>query len=355
MQQSQTLFGHLAAKFVTQQENLATESLHYILSRSAVAKQAFLRFLQVQADVEFATDLSLRTQASGADAAIPDLVGTDSAGREVLIVEAKFWAGLTPNQPVTYLRRLPDQTPAVLLFIAPAMRFATLWNELLRRSREQGLPLAQQDKVATEFLARHVKGQHVLALASWRIVLSIIVRALEVEGQTDAASDVRQLAGFCDRMDSDAFLPLHSEELTSTVGARVRQYCALVDDVVDHLASAGVGSTQGLRAAAGAGWYARRIRIGRVLGSVNVDASKWGKYRATPLWLSLYTDNWGVPQAARQRLAKLEMEDPPRLLLVENQLTIPLTLPVDVERNQVVESLLRQVREVAGYLRDGIP
>ena len=48
-------------------------------------------------------------------------------------MEAKFWAGLTENQPNAYLARLPlDERPAVLLFVAPEARLETLWPELRR-------------------------------------------------------------------------------------------------------------------------------------------------------------------------------------------------------------------------------
>jgi hypothetical protein len=38
-----SLFGHLVTQFSTHPENLATESLNYILNHSLTAKQAFLR------------------------------------------------------------------------------------------------------------------------------------------------------------------------------------------------------------------------------------------------------------------------------------------------------------------------
>lgn len=99
-QQRQTLFGYLATRFRSHPENLATESLCYVLRQSPVARQAFTQYI-AQPPVWFEQKLVFQAQAAGKDGAIPDLVGTDQEGRKVLIGEAKFWAGLTDNQPVT--------------------------------------------------------------------------------------------------------------------------------------------------------------------------------------------------------------------------------------------------------------
>jgi hypothetical protein len=57
---------------------------------------------------------------------IPDLVGATTDGTGVLLVESKFWAPLTPNQPIGYLRRLPVDREGMVLFIAPEGRYETL-------------------------------------------------------------------------------------------------------------------------------------------------------------------------------------------------------------------------------------
>lgn len=46
---------------------------------------------------------------------------------ERLLVELKFWAGLTDNQPVAYLKKLPTDCHSALLEVAPARRIESLW------------------------------------------------------------------------------------------------------------------------------------------------------------------------------------------------------------------------------------
>lgn len=141
-----------------------------------MAKRAFLHYLE-KVGIDPASTLTFQTQMVGQDNAIPDLVGVDAAGRPVVIAEAKFWAGLTDNQPLTYINRLPSDVPSVLLFIAPAMRFPTLWPELQQRCRAGGHPLAVSQTLGTEFVAARLSDSQTLALASWRSVLAFIMRA----------------------------------------------------------------------------------------------------------------------------------------------------------------------------------
>ena len=81
-----TLFSYLAHRFVTQRENLATEALLFIIDKSEVAKDALVAAVTA-AGSEVPAELSFRTQAAGADGAIPDLVGEDRAGHQVLIID----------------------------------------------------------------------------------------------------------------------------------------------------------------------------------------------------------------------------------------------------------------------------
>ena len=58
--------------------------------------------------------LLFSSPVSSNDDTIPDLVATDIAGNKIFIVENKFWAKLTPNQPVGYLPLLSKQAPSAL-------------------------------------------------------------------------------------------------------------------------------------------------------------------------------------------------------------------------------------------------
>ena len=137
------LLGHLVLRFASSPENVATEALAFILDKSPTTRHELSDFLRASG-VKLPDDLVFRTQVVGNDATIPDLVGSKADWREFLIVESKFWAGLTGNQPVSYLKRLSRHGGGLLLFVAPEQRRATLWPKLLRRCADASLEITER-------------------------------------------------------------------------------------------------------------------------------------------------------------------------------------------------------------------
>ena len=94
---SSSLLAHLTKNFAPHPENVAMEALGHILAHSASARSGLTSILSGTGISEY---LSYRTQqAEGAALARPDLTERDAQGRNIVLVEAKFWAGLTDNQP----------------------------------------------------------------------------------------------------------------------------------------------------------------------------------------------------------------------------------------------------------------
>ena len=118
MSDNDTLLAYLSPWFTTQNENIAVEALGYILHKSSASREALDDV--VRTGVRNVNPVAkVRTQASGQHGTRPDLVGVDEDKVERVLIEAKFWADLTPRQPVAYLDRLPSDGAAVLLFVAP--------------------------------------------------------------------------------------------------------------------------------------------------------------------------------------------------------------------------------------------
>ena len=91
-----TLLAHLAWKLSDRYEDIAVEALGYIF-RSSQARRVLEEMLRARgADVGSIEEV--RTQATGKEGARPDLAGVDRTGLERVLIEAKFWAGLTGNQ-----------------------------------------------------------------------------------------------------------------------------------------------------------------------------------------------------------------------------------------------------------------
>lgn len=343
-----TLLAHLATHFTGRSENLATAGLHFILERSAAARHAVAGSFGVAPIGGLPSPHALRFAAQSGDATggIPDLVATDERERVVLIIESKFWAGLTDHQPLGYLERLAKDVPSVLGFVAPPARFETLWAELRRRC-PGAIGSVQQ---RSELRWVEVSPNRFLALTTWRMVLGAIERAIEGT-ESHLASDLGQLRGLCEREDAEAFLPLRGEELSGGIGRRITQFYDLVDDVVTKLVSRGAGSVAGLKASGSRGRYMRNIRLHGNGCCLYFSAHAWaGRHNETPLWLKVQDSSWQSTAELRAALSPLELDVPSRLVVDGPDLFVPLFPRTQVERDAVIDDLVYQVLRVAELL-----
>lgn len=347
-----SLFGHLAHNFSVHPENLATEALAFILRGSQVSTEAFCQFLEATG-APVPRGLHFETQVSGDDDAIPDLVGVSRTNSQPVIGEAKFWAGLTENQPVTYLKRLPESEGGLVVFLAPTRRLPSLWPELLRRCNAAGLSPEVTDSPSPDVYVATCQGSRFLAATSWRSVLNAIRHALETEGDLAAASDVRQLEGLCDKMDSEAFLPLRPEDLSPAIGSRILQFNELVDALTDELVGSGLATTTGLKATPTFAGYGRYMILGEFGCMLQVNALYWSTLRETPIWLSIKAathPKWTYSPVAKERLSSLEHEVPPRLLREADALLVPLHLAIGMDKQGAVHALRQQLHETMTLL-----
>jgi hypothetical protein len=345
---SMSLVAHLVARFASnQQENLATESLLYILHNSEAARRAFMEFVSDTGAADL--PLTFRSQANAADGSIPDLVGTDLSGVRRLIVEVKFWAGLTSNQPGAYLAQLPEGEPGSVLFVCPEMRMPTLWRELLTRSQ------ATKHKATGAMRVASVVRPHTLALTSWRHLLDFLLINTARQADSATSEDIRQLIALCDRMDSNAFLPFNSIDLTNLNIPRVTgQLTTLVEHLVNALLERQIAEPTRRSFTGGKSWYGRAVDFAGVhaaYGYIQYSDLRWAKY-GHPVSLGIYGRNWQQPSpAVRAVLQDLEQADPPRCFIEPQVLIVPLHIPPEEERDAVTDSLVNQVEHVVQRLR----
>lgn len=348
-----TLFGHLATKFSTSHENMATEALNYIINQSENAKNSFIKYV-TQFDKDFPDSLSFQTQVVGPDNSIPDIVGFDKDGAKKLIIEAKFWAGLTKNQPVKYLAQLPIDELGILMFISPAQRFTTLWSELKRRCHQEKYVIMENhsNKENKEYRFARIEKTWILSLVSWRSILSYMRFDLEKMSEPSIVNDLEQLQGLCDRMDTEAFLPVDSEELNSNIGKRAYQFAKLVDEVTWKGESKKIFSIEGSKSSGGLDYYGRTIQIENAQIYFQYNTWNWANLRETPLWLELLSTSSNSEQKFEAALYTLKIENPPRLMKNKRgRYVIPLNIPIGAEENEIISSLIDQISEIAQYLK----
>ncbi len=109
-----------------------------------------------------------------------------------MLIENKFWAGLTPNQPAAYIKMLPDDEPGLLLFVVPPRRLHAIWPDLAASAALAELRLPPPSNPYANALSGQV-GNRTLAVTSWQALLDQIESHARTSGEAAAVSDVGQL------------------------------------------------------------------------------------------------------------------------------------------------------------------
>lgn len=193
------------SNFTQRADDAAAEALGHILSNSGAARAALADTLR-EGGATVDSIAEVRTRATGAESKPPFLVCLDEGGAERVLIEAKFWANLAPDQPNAYLKRLKDQArsrPVAVLFIAPAARLEALWGDLnLHADREFQL------FVVTTPSGLHAAtvsgGDRRLMLTSWAKLLGHVEWKANRAAERTAEEKIQQLRQLSDRVDAEA-------------------------------------------------------------------------------------------------------------------------------------------------------
>jgi hypothetical protein len=338
-----SLLAHVAPGLTTQFENLATESLLYLLRRYGTAHDAFVGVVSTTG-YDPPRDLVFSTQIHTQHGSIPDLVGATEDGTGVLLVESKFWTPLTRNQPTGYLRRLPQDREGMVLVIAPKSRCEELWPELVARCEEETLEVWDEKGEPPNWRAAHTsKGR--LALVTWSFVLDHLEGRLEEAGQDRGAHEVWQLRGLCQRLEE----PIQLDEDPPGSERRKARLRSIVDEVARRLIERGVFATKGYRATPGSYYYRRFGDLsGRMNWSIGYDEQYTARFEESLLWLrgpSGGAEDFGPSLAGEEHSF--------RCYVLDGRLLFPLDVPTQAAREVVVQSLTAQVEGIAELLRQG--
>ena len=344
---SSFLLAHIVSRLSNRTEDIAVDALAYILSHSLAARATLRRLLHMGGLEDLCELSEAKAQVTGKDGERPDLVVLGNNREERVLIEAKFWAGLTEKQPDAYLERLPDDdNSSALLFVAPERRLETLWAELLRRSNSNLRPRDNPSASAMKIAVASGTKRH-LMLVSWRALLSAIQSSSESAGD-GLESDVRQLAALCDQQDERAFLPIKPSELAPDFPRRMIHLNGLVDDAADRSKHQAIANTDGLKATPQNHGYGRYLRLGsketnRWAGAwFGINFELWASYADTPLWLTFSSTGWERVISLSELRHRL-----PEDLWAKTDRHIPVYLQTGVEYESVLDGVVRRLEVVA--------
>jgi hypothetical protein len=282
----------------------------------------------------------------------PDLGGYDLTTPRVFL-ENKFWAGLTENQPVEYLRLLAGYTqPAVLLVVVPAARQETIWRELLRRLRDAQVGVSDRGPSAGTSRLVDTSAGPVLALTTWAKLLAAIESELTDEPRT--ANDLLQLRALCDAADSDAFVPWSPVELTDQrTPALVLQLNSIVQRVVEFGVSQAFLSVDGLRPMSSWEQTGRYISFPAADGVgawIGTNFRRWRMHGRTPLWLRFSSSRWGRAPEVRALLEPWADREGVPCAMDGESVSVGIDLLTGEEMDLVAKSVADRLRDISAVL-----
>ena len=346
-----SLLGHLVPRIASSgAEPAATQALAYILNAAPGMATAFVDVVGRTGIAPFTPGRIAAEEQQGHD--FPDVTIRDADGTVRILVENKFWAGLTDAQPLAYLKELPREGSAALVFVVPHQRMYGLWGELKEKCRDKGVEL--EDESTTDTIKWARAGHRTLAITSWKHVLGSLEQAARAEGHTDLQQDIVQLRGLTDHMNDDEFLPLREDELTDVnVARRMINYSDLIEEIVDRLVTDGIAQTKGLRPSHSFTTAGRYIRLhGKFDVWLGVDLHAWCDWGITPMWSEHNTNSAysGIEGKIQQATALFEFAKEHN-----GWLYLPIRLTTKAERDRVVEDAARQMGRIADRLREAFP
>ncbi|MBC7367089.1 MAG: hypothetical protein H7343_09805 [Undibacterium sp.] len=345
-----TVFSHIVQKRLSQEsENVATAALAFILDSSEVARNGLMKLLRGVAPG--LPHLWFRTQQADGDSR-PDMRGCDAATLPHVLIENKFWAGLTEQQPVAYLELLAKQPhPTVLLVVAPGAREHTLVRELDRKLAEAGVSATELVSPAGVIRSVATGLGPILALTSWEKLLAFLER--EVADEPNTRGDLAQLRALCVAVDLDAFQPISAQEVSDQ---RTPAFMLQLGDVVRRAVA--LAGKDGVLDCRSLNPQADFSRIGRYayLGAqrqvcvwIGIHFELWKAHGGTPLWV-VFSNALGRAREVRPMLEPWAAQARIHTIADEDKFAVALELKLGEDQETVSKSIAEQLKPLADLL-----
>ena len=328
----------------------ATQALAYILNQQSGIVQAFVNLLGA-ADIRFEPRHRVESERGDDGGRIPGrpdmkIYPADGDGNPRVLVENKFWAGLTDAQPVEYLKMLPEDVSSGLLFIVPRDRVKQMWNVLKTRCHNASLHLGQEspEGARVRWVPMGVGTKRML-ITDWQNVLDALDGAADGD---EIRCDLFQLRRLVEKLEgADVFLPLGAEEVANVdVAQRMMNYIDLLNSICNRLPHGDMGITcenPALDVTKYRSIHRSLKQNGHGVGWLAISFYAWHRSGGiTPLW-------WWMSSGNRLPKGFDELEN-----LFEGvhvcgnggNKFIPIRLKLGVEREVVVEDAVQQIRAV---------
>ena len=330
------LLSYIAVRRGVGLEDVATDALSFILNRSDSAKVALSEFLGdndgplpiEKVDSQFFLESSW---------SFPDMALWAAEDNLSAFVEAKFWADLTHNQPVTYWEALPTDRQSVLLFLVPQERVDDdyLWDALVGRLRDAGHGLGPKTRDKNLISASAAGDRRSLMLTSWKHLLQKLADKVERDNDAQAVFEIAELQAL-------ASAAVEGRRDTSNDKLKL-----LLAEAVARLRESGWANTEGRTVGQGFGYYGRYLRLAGAEAWIGTVDEAIKQVPDNLLWLTFY--QWEPAQTSintvNSRLATKAEQMPGSLSWME--VTVPISLPKVTDREATLSAIVEQLVGIA--------
>lgn len=326
-----SLLAFLYPRIKGSQEDVATLSLNYILGQSEILRNTFTRLLSEKLHLDY-EPLTYSTQVVGEQKERPDVVGF-SDGRERIIIEAKFFAALTENQPGAYLARLNNQ--GGLIFICPESRRIGLWKHL-----QELVDCKEIDSCCVD-----VNGTH-MAIISWDSVFETLQSVAENDAR-EIKENLHQLDGFRKEMENSSFIPFRPEDFGADIAKSIDRYYLLVDAVADQLLNRKDVSASKKRLRATPQWdgHTQFINVDGVVIGVYFHRGIWKKSSPpSPFGLGFFTDGALINRYMATLESRIVERDNKGFAYI--MLKPPIGLTLDESASSLADQIVEHVQKI---------
>lgn len=316
-----SLLAHIASNFISEYENVANSGIAYLLNEYPASQEALKVVLGVEnVPTYYVTEMS--TDSNGR----PDVTGLDVDGSKSVIIEGKFWANLTDNQPNNYLKELSKE--GKVLFLAPDKRLNSLELEIEKRTG------GCYEKIV---------------IISWPQFLNQIERENNKEHNHQLASDLLQMNELCRKMDTEGMPPLSESDLDPMNGRIATNFADIIEECNPVIREWEHSDFKGLRATPskyGNGFYFRGYKFGC---SLYFDSSKWFKRNNhTPIWLIVTDNDWKKSERIDHGLNEYDAFN-------SFGCDYGISLNAGMDKAQAIKHIVNKVKDILGYLNSKIP
>ena len=234
------------------------------------------------------------------------------------------------------------------MFIVPDKRIDTLWHQIQRQfGNENGGPTLIATSTGDRTRKARIVGTNKrVMMVSWSSLLDRLATAVPVDSVT--AQNIRQLLGFVQRQDDEAFLPIDMNELAPALPRRVRALNDLIDEVIDgRIVPKGWISIERRNATPQREGYGRYFRsVGP--GGKPVDGDfflcvnfwLWATQADTPIWL--WVSSGVGADASKLRDISAQLVEYGNM----GPFDVPIHLQTGQEKQQVLDDIVLQVTEI---------